>query len=282
MFGKLLSAAATVAVLALAGAPAQAGQTLDRVMSTKVLHVATNANWPPQGFLNDANELDGFDIDMAKEIAKRLGAEVQFDTPEWQVMTGGHWQGRWDVAVGSITPTKARAQVLDFPAVYYYSPYVFVVHKDSKAAKRSDLNGKVIGVETSTTSEDYINRRLEIDAPDVPPFTYDVEPGEVRTYPGSIEPFDDLRLGDGVRIDAIVAPEQTALGAIKNGYPVKVLEGDYAFFEPLVVVADKGDAEWDAKLKEIIGAMRADGTISKFSEKWYGRDYSQMTVSTAK
>lgn len=282
MFGKMLSAAAIAAALACAGSSAQAGQTLERVTSTKVLHVATNANWPPQGFLNDANELDGFDIDMAKEIAKRLGAEVQFDTPEWQVMTGGHWQGRWDVAVGSITPTKARAQVLDFPAVYYYSPYVFVVHKDSKAAKRSDLNGKIIGVETSTTSEDYINRRLEIDAPDVPPFTYDVQPGEVRTYPGSIEPFDDLRLGDGVRIDAIVAPEQTALGAIKNGYPVKVLEGDYAFFEPLVVVADKGDAEWDDRLKEIIGTMRADGTISKFSQKWYGRDYSQMTVSTAK
>jgi polar amino acid transport system substrate-binding protein len=282
MFGKILSAAAAVAVLALAVSPAQAGQTLDRVMSTKVLNVATNANWPPQGFLNDANELDGFDIDMAKEIAKRLGVEVKFDTPEWQVMTGGRWQGRWDVAVGSITPTKPRSQVLDFPAVYYFSPYVFVVHKDSKAAKRSDLNGKVIGVETSTTSEDYINRRLEIDAPDVPAFTYDVEPGEVRTYPGSIEPFDDLRLGDGMRVDAIVAPEQTALGAIKNGYPVKVLPGDYAFFEPLVVVADKGDAEWNAKLKEVIGAMRADGTISKFSEKWYGRDYSQMTVSTAK
>ena len=131
MFGKILSGVAVVAMLALVGSPVQAGQTLDRVMSTKVLNVATNANWPPQGFLNDANELDGFDIDMAKEIAKRLGVEVKFDTPEWQVMTGGRWQGRWDVAVGSITPTKPRSQVLDFPAVYYFSPYVFVVHKDT-------------------------------------------------------------------------------------------------------------------------------------------------------
>jgi len=70
--------------------------------------------------------------------------------------------------------------------------------------------------------------------------------------------------------------------ALEGTIGVRTRQGDYAFFEPLVVVADKGDAEWDAKLREVIGAMRADGTISKFSEKWYGRDYSQMTVSTAK
>ncbi len=52
-------------------------------------------------------------------------------------------------------------------------------------------------------------------------------------------PFDDLRLGDGVRLDAIIAPEQTAQTAIKNGYPVRVLEGGYAFREPLVVIAEK-------------------------------------------
>ncbi len=52
-------------------------------------------------------------------------------------------------------------------------------------------------------------------------------------------PFDDLRLGDGVRIDAIIAPEQTAQNAIKNGYPVKIIEGEYAFREPLVVIAEK-------------------------------------------
>lgn len=59
--------------------------------------------------------------------------------------------------------------------------------------------------------------------------------------PNSMLPFDDLRLGDGVRVDAVIAGEQTVLGAIKNGYPIKILPGDYAFREPLVVVADKGD-----------------------------------------
>ena len=270
-------------VIALVGAAgmlaatlsAHAGQTLDRVTKSGELHVATNSGWPPQSFLNDNNEMVGFDIDVANEIGHRLGAKVSFETPEWAVLTGGHWNGRFDLAVGSVTPTKARAQVIDFPAIYYYSPYVFVVHKDSKAASRADLNGKVIGVETGTTSEDYIRRQLQIDAPDAPPVSYTLEPGDVRTYADSMLPFDDLRLGDGVRVDAVIAPEQTALAAINNGYPLKIILVDYAFRESLYVVADKGDPEWNAKVGAIVRAMKDDGTLGKMTEKWYGRDYSK-------
>lgn len=267
--------AATLAGLAaLFATAAAAGETLDRVTGNGAMVVATNSGWPPQSFLDDSNELVGFDVDVAREIARRLGVEVSFETPEWAIMTGGHWNGRYDLAVGSVTPTVARAEVIDFPAVYYFSPYVFVVHEDSAAQSRDDLNGKVIGVETGTTSEDYVNRRLEIDAPGLAPIEYTLEPGEVRTYADSMLPFDDLRLGDGVRLDAVIAPEQTAVAAIENGYPLKVIEGDYAFREPLVVVTDKGDAEWNARISGIVEEMKADGTLAELTTKWYGRDYS--------
>jgi len=265
IFGALVLATSTAA---------QAGTTLDRVMEKKAMVVATNSSWPPQSYLDDNNEMVGFDIDMAKEIGKRLGVEVSFQTPDWATLTGGRWQGRYDVGVGSVTPTKARAQVIDFASVYYYSPYVYVVHKDSKAKSVDDLNGKVIGVETATTSEDFIRRQLEIDAPGLPPVEYKIEPGEIRTFADSMLPFDDLRLGDGVRLDAVIAPEQTAQNAVKNGYPVRILEGGYAFREPLVVIAEKGDPEWTAKVGEIITAMRADGTLATLTTKWYGKDYS--------
>ncbi|WP_307278944.1 transporter substrate-binding domain-containing protein [Phyllobacterium ifriqiyense] len=265
IFGALVLATSTAA---------QAGTTLDRVMEKKAMVVATNSSWPPQSYLDDNNEMVGFDIDMAKEIGKRLGVEVSFQTPDWATLTGGRWQGRYDVGVGSVTPTKARAQVIDFASVYYYSPYVYVVHKDSKAKSVDDLNGKVIGVETATTSEDFIRRQLEIDAPGLPPVKYKIEPGEIRTFADSMLPFDDLRLGDGVRLDAVIAPEQTAQNAVKNGYPVRILEGGYAFREPLVVIAEKGDPEWTAKVGEIITAMRADGTLATLTTKWYGKDYS--------
>ncbi|MES0054497.1 transporter substrate-binding domain-containing protein [Mesorhizobium sp. M0078] len=259
--------------LAFASA-ASAGETIDRVTSKKAMVVATNSGWPPQSFLDDSNQLVGFDIDVSKEIARRLGVEVSFDTPDWATMTGGHWQGRYDLGVGSVTPTKARAKVIDFEGIYYYSPYVYVVHKDSPAKSVADLNGKIIGVETATTSEDFIRRQLEIDAPGLPPIEYKLEPAEIRTFADSMLPFDDLRLGDGVRLNAVIAPEQTAQNAIKNGYPLRVLEGGYAFREPLVVIAEKGDAEWNAKIGGILDEMKKDGTLAKLTTKWYGKDYS--------
>lgn len=253
---------------------AHAGATLDRVMERKAMVVATNSGWPPQSYLDDNNEMVGFDIDVSKEIAKRLGVEVSFETPDWATLTGGRWQGRYDLGVGSVTPTKARAQVIDFVGIYYFSPYVYVLHKDSTAKSVEDLKGKIIGVETATTSEDFINRRLEIDAPGLPPIEYKLEPGEVRTFADSMLPFDDLRLGDGVRLDAVIAPEQTALNAIKNGYPLRILDGEYAFREPLVVIAEKVDPDWTAKVGGIIEEMKKDGTLATLTTKWYGKDYS--------
>lgn len=253
---------------------AQAGATLDRVMEKKAMVVATNSGWPPQSYLDDNNEMVGFDIDVSREIAKRLGVEVSFETPDWATLTGGRWNGRYDLGVGSVTPTKARAQVIDFVGIYYYSPYVYVVHKDSTAKSVADLNGKVIGVETATTSEDFINRRLEIDAPGLPPIEYKLEPGEVRTFADSMLPFDDLRLGDGVRLSAVIAPEQTAQNAIKNGYPVRIIEGEYAFREPLVVIAEKVDPDWTKKVGDIIAEMKKDGTLGQLTTKWYGKDYA--------
>jgi len=264
----------TLAALALSSTAVWAGETLDRVMTAKELVVATNAGWPPQSYLDDNNEMVGFDIDVAREIATRLGVEVRFETPDWATLTGGRWQGRYDLGVGSVTPTKARAEVIDFAGIYYYSPYVYVLHQDSTAASVADLAGKKIGVETATTSEDFINRRLEIDAPGLPPIEYKLEPGEILTYADSMLPFDDLRLGDGVRVDAVIAPEQTAMNAIKNGYPVKILEGEYAFREPLVVIGEKTDPEWTAKVSEVLAAMKADGTLASLTTKWYGKDYS--------
>ena len=271
---KLFMRLAVGAAFVAAAVSAQAGETLDRVMEKKAMVVATNSGWPPQSYLDDSNEMVGFDIDVSREIAKRLGVEVSFETPDWQTLTGGRWQGRYDLGVGSVTPTKARAQVIDFVGIYYYSPYVYVVHQDSDAKSVTDLNGKVIGVETATTSEDFINRKLEIDAPGLPPIEYKLEPGEVRTFADSMLPFDDLRLGAGVRLDAVIAPEQTAMNAIKNGYPGKILEGEYAFREPRVVIAEKVDPEWTAKVGGIIEEMKKDGTLGTLTTKWYGKDYS--------
>ena len=261
--------------LALPGSNALAGETLDRVLQTKTLTMSSDPEYPPQSFLNDANEMDGFDIDVGKEIAKRMGVELAIVTPGWEIITAGHWASRWDMSVGSMTPTKSRAEVLDFPAIYYYTPAAFAVHADSPINTLAELNGKVIGTCGGCTYDAYLNKELVIDAQNVPSFEYQVTAGEIKTYETDTNAYDDLRLGDGVRLDAVFSALPTIQEAIKNGYPLRVV-GTPAFYEPLAVATDKGDAEFNAKIAEIIAAMHADGTLTELSMKWYGVDLTTV------
>lgn len=275
-FSRFFAAAAVAAAVSATTGAAWAGTTLDRIHDTKMLKVATSANWPPQSFLGPDNTLQGFDIDVATEIGKRLGTKVTFVTPEYGIITAGRWSNRWDLSVGSMTPTTERGRVLDFPAIYYYTPYVFAVHKDAAGTKLADLNDKVIGVEAGTTSEDYINRRLKIDGADVPAFTYDVTPAEVKTYGDSMGPLDDLRMGNGVRLNATLSALPTIVAAINNGYPIVRVEGKPAYYEPLAIAVDKGDEAFNSELSKIVADMKTDGTLKQLSQKWYGTDLTAV------
>ena len=254
---------------------ANAGDVLDKIMSSKTLKVATDANWPPQSFINDENEMDGFDVDVAREIAKRLGAEIEFITPSWDIITAGNWNGRWDMHVGSMTPTKQRAKILSFPAVYYYTPAAAAVHKSSKISTVSGLSGKNIGTGTGTTFELYLQKSLTMDAEGAPAFDFQIDDAVIKSYETSTIALDDLRLGDGVRLDGVISSLPTILEAIESGYPLKVV-GSPIFYEPLAVTIDLGDNELNAKVASIVAAMRKDGVLSKISKKWYGVDYATV------
>src|SRR5512141_2048085 len=90
------------------------GGLLDKVMKAGTLVVSTDPNYAPQSIQNSDGSYSGFDIDVATEIAKRLGVKVSFTTPTWAAITAGGWGGRWDVSVGSMTITADRQKILDF------------------------------------------------------------------------------------------------------------------------------------------------------------------------
>jgi polar amino acid transport system substrate-binding protein len=255
--------------------PAFGGEVLDRVMKTKTLTMSSDPEYPPQSFLNNKNEMDGFDVDVGKEIAKRLGAELKIVTPGWDVITAGGWAGRWDISVGSMAVTGDRKKVLDFPAIYYYTPASFAVNAASKIATIEDLNNKVIGVCGGCSYESYLKKDLKVDVAGDPPLDFKVTPKDIKSYDTDTNAFDDIRLGDGIRLDAVLSALPTILAAIKNGYPMKVV-GDPVFYDSNSVAIDKGDVEFNARLKEIIGDMHKDGTLTALSNKWYGVDLTKM------
>lgn len=142
-FQSMLRTGAIALLFTLGAGVSHAGEVLDRIMTDKVMVMSTDAEYPPQSSLDENNEFIGFDIDVGKEIAKRLGVEIKFVTPSWDVITAGKWAGRWDVSVGSMTPTAARKEVLDFPAIYYYTPASLVVHQDNETITTPAANKSV-------------------------------------------------------------------------------------------------------------------------------------------
>ncbi|MER9008113.1 transporter substrate-binding domain-containing protein [Mesorhizobium sp. M0862] len=273
---RLIRMIAAAAALAFASGgtltPANAGEVWDRVLATKTLTVAAGTNWGPVSHLNDKKELDGYDIDVAKAIAKSLGVQVKFVTPGWDLIAAGNWQGRWDMGMGQMTPTKQRAQKFEF-VIYCYVPSVAIVHKDSKATKLSDLDGKVIGVNSGGPEESYANHNFTPAWVNPKAITYEFTPGQLKMYQSNNIAFDDLRLGDGVRLDAALGDDTVARDAIKHGYPLRVLD-EPLFSGPGAISIIPGDKEFIDKVAAAVKTMVDDGTLSRLSVKWFGVDYS--------
>lgn len=270
----IISTVASLALGIFSATSTHAGEVLDRVLSTKTLTVAVGTDWGKMSYLDGNHELVGSDIDLAKAVADRLGAKIKFVTPGWDVITAGKWEGRWDMSLGQMTPTKARAEKFSFPAIYFFSPGSAVVHNDSKSTELSDLNDKRIGVFANSTFEEYANGNFQPEWIGAKPIQYVFKAGEVKAYAsGNINPLDDLRLGNGVRLDAVLWDTLKLKKAIEDGYPLKILPGTL-FTAPASIAVLHGDKEFSDKITEIVNSMRADGTLSELTIKWYGADYS--------
>jgi polar amino acid transport system substrate-binding protein len=218
--------------------------------------------------------LIGYDIEVASEIARRLGLGIEFVTPSWQEILAGGWARRWDFAVASMTPTEEREKTLDFPAVYRMSPATLVVHKDNDSILLlQEASGKTIGVKADTTFEQYLDHDLTIYKGEQPP-TYVIDDPVIRVFPDKASAMAALVEGDGVKLDAVVTSLAHAQAVVAAGMPVRLVPG-FLFFEPLAVAVEKGDPEFDAEIERVVEGMRDDGTLSELSLRWFGMDLSE-------
>ncbi|HET9322354.1 MAG TPA: transporter substrate-binding domain-containing protein [Gaiellaceae bacterium] len=244
------------------------------------LTVSTDPAYPPQSKLNEkTGKYEGFDIDVATEVAKRLGVKIAWEAPAWDTIIAGNWNGRWDVSVGSMTITPARAKVLRFTPPYYYTPAAIAVHKDNTTINgASDLDGKKIGVCGGCTYDLYLQNKLEIaqDESGKPQkINSTITDPTIKTYDTDSTAIQDLSLGDGRRLDAVISALPTLQAAEKAGSPIKIV-GEPLYYEPLSVAIDKKSQEDPsslvARISQIVKDMHKDGTLSKLSKKWYGTD----------
>lgn len=254
------------------------GDLLAEVCDAGVIKVSTDPAYPPQSSINtETGGFEGFDIDVATEIADRLGVDVEWTEPSWDLITAGGWNGRWDMSVGSMTVTEARAKVLYFTPAYYYTPASAAVHEENTTITdpATDLDGKTIGVCSGCTYEAFIEHTLEI-----PGYTFDftIDDAKVVGYDTDSTAIQDLTLGDGNRLDAVMSATPTLQSAVDKGKPIKII-GDPLFYEPLAAAFDQSSSADSQPLAdavgEIIDEMHGDGTLTDMSMEWYGEDLTK-------
>jgi len=275
------AAAPSAAPSAAASAAASpiVGGLLDKVLKAGVLKVSTDPNYAPQSVQKPDGTYEGFDIDVANEIAKRLGVpKVEFVTPGWDVITAGSWAGRWDISVGSMTITTPRQAILAFTSPYYYTPAQMTATTASGITTLDGLAGKTVCVGTATTYQDWLQGKLQ-----------SVSLGPVLTPPAGVK-VQTLDT-DQSCAQAIAAGRKDAQGflsssttidaAITNGTPI-VKVGTPVFVEQLAASMDKAGpdpSDFQTAVSKIIDDMHADGTLTAMSMKWFKADLTQKPAS---
>lgn len=255
-----------------AGTPAPvAGGLLDKVTKAGKLIVATDPNYAPQSFLKPDGSFEGFDIDVANELGKRLGVAVEFATPDWDVITAGSWAGRFDLSVGSMTITVPRKDVLAFTTAYYYTPAQMAATTASGITTLDGLAGKTVCVGAATTYEDWLKGTLQSES--LGPVATPPAGVQIKTLKTDQECSQAMTAGQNVG-EGFLTASTVIDSAIANGTPI-VKVGDPVFTEQLAASADKSGpdpTDFIAAASKAIEDMHADGTLKGFSMKWFNED----------
>jgi len=263
------------------GGPTDGGSTpipgglLEKVLTAGKVVVSTDPNYAPQSIQNPDGSYEGFDIDVANEIAKRMGVTVEYLTPSWDTITAGGWSGRWDMSVGSMTITSDRQQVLAFSDPYYYTPAQMTVSEASGITTLEELEGRKICVGKSTTYLDWLEGR-PLDFGTLSPTTTPPSGAQAVTLGTDQECPQQWAAGRN-DFEGWLSSGTAVQAAIDAAQPV-VPVGEPVYAEPLAVATDLNGpdpSDFIAKVTEIVQEMHADGTLTGFSEKWFDIDLTK-------
>ena len=221
--------------------------------------IGLDDNFPPMGFRDDKGQLVGFDIDLAREAAKRLGVEVEFKPIDWNAKEAELNGQRVDVLWNGLTITDERKKNIAFTAPYMENHQIIVVKGGSPLKTKADLAGKHIGVQDGSSAVDAIAK----DEATAKSFR------DMKKYGDNVTALMDLATG---RVDAVVLDE------VVGRYYTAKKPGDYAVLdenfgtEEYGVGLRKDDTALHTALDKAMADMKADGAAAKIAEQWFGKN----------
>jgi len=234
---------------------------LARIQAAGTITIAMEGTWAPWTYHDEKDELVGFDVEVGKAIAEKLGVEPVFIEGEWDGLLAGLQAGRYDIMVNGVEYTEERAQSFDFTEPYAYIRTAIIVKADNEDINSfEDLQGKTTA---NTISSTYTQL--------------------AESYGATTTGVDDLNqtielLLQG-RIDATLNAEVTYYDYMSvhpdAGLKIAALTEDAS---NVVIPTRKGEdsASLREAINQAIEELRADGTLGEISEKYFGSDITKQ------
>jgi polar amino acid transport system substrate-binding protein len=263
MMNKLFKSVIAIGIISVTafGAAGCASKSKD-VMAKDKLILGFDDTFVPMGFKDDKGEVTGFDIDLAKEVSKKIGKEITFQPIDWSMKETELNSGKIDFIWNGYTITKEREEKVSFTTPYLNNRQVIITLADSKINSKADLKAAKVGAQNQSSAVDAINKETEL--------LKSFKDGKVLTFETNNDALMDL---EAKRIDAVVADEILARYYIskKGQEKYKVLKDDFGS-ETYGVGIRKADKVLLEKVNKAFEDMKKDGTAKKISEKWFGED----------
>ena len=243
------------------GAAAKGDNSLELVMAKKKLIMGLDDSFPPMGYRNENHEIVGYDVDLAKEVAKRMGITLVLQPIDWNAKEQELNTGEIDCIWNGFTITDERKQNLLFTSPYLKNAQVIVVKGNSPVKTLADLAGKTAGTQAGSSSIDALE--------EAPEFTASLK--GVVEYQDFLTALMDLDVGgiDAVVIDLVVANDNIN----RSGKNFRIL-GETLGDEEFGIGFRKADKALEEKVWGTLLAMVKDGTVAKISTQWLGADIS--------
>lgn len=230
----------------------------------KIIRVGTEGAYPPFSFVTPDGKLDGFDIDIAKALAKVTGAEIKLISQDWDGLIPGLLARKYDCIIASMMITEERKKKVAFTKKYYNTPAKFVAKKGLiKEFSKSALKGKSIGVQRASTNDKFLTDNYGNDV-------------NVKRYGTQDEVYLDISSG---RLDMFLADSIAASEGFLNrpeGKDFEFVGPDFAdpkwFGIGSGVACRKQDTDLVKRLNAAIDQIRADGTYKKIQDKYFNFD----------